>query len=146
MRKEWIVFSLVLTLFTAGEGTSFAQWSEPRDSRELQFQDMLMLFLLPYIEQKLDEVYSSKLNVSPEQYPYYIEVIHTERLNGFRGFDLLITLEATPTVGPHIPVGKDRFTFEISLMISGTAKLIRFKHLKDPDPKDFPPNYQDILK
>ncbi|SMF91167.1 Protein of unknown function [Paenibacillus uliginis N3/975] len=85
MRKGWIVFTLILTLFMGWEGSCFAEVKNPQESRELQFQDMLMLFLLPHIEQKLDEVYSSLLTVSPEQYPYFIDIEHVERLNGYMG-------------------------------------------------------------
>lgn len=147
MGKFWTMVFLFATLLISGEKSCLAELTKPhQDSRELQYQDMLMLFLLPHMEQKLNEVYANKLTVHPDQYPYFIEVIHAERLNGFRGFDLLITLDATPTVGPHIPVGKDRFTFEVSPGLPGSVKLLRFKHLKDPDPKEFPPNYLDILK
>lgn len=121
-----------------------AEVMEPHESRELQFQDMLILFLLPHIQQKLDEVYSSMLTVSPIQYPYFIDLINVERLNGFRSFHFLITLEKTPKVGPHIPVGKDRFTFEISPTLPDNAKLVHFKHLKDPNKEEFPPNYKDL--
>lgn len=116
---------------------------KPQDSKQLQFQDMLMLFLLPYMNEKLNEVYSSLLTGSPDLYPYFVEVKHVERVNGFRGFHFTITVEATPTVGPHIPVGKDLFTFD--LMPNG-AQLIKFQHLKGPNKRDFPPNYLDLLK
>jgi len=102
-----------------------------------------MLFLLPYMNEKLSEVYSSLLTGSPDLYPYFVEVKHVERVNGFRGFHFTITVEATPTVGPHIPVGKDLFTFD--LMPNG-AQLIKFQHLKGPNKRDFPPNYLDLLK
>ncbi|GLX71049.1 DUF3888 domain-containing protein [Paenibacillus glycanilyticus] len=115
-----------------------------QDSRELQLQDMLVLQLLPKMHDKLTEAYSDVLTGTPDIYPYYVDVIETERLNGFRGFDLRITLQAVPTVGPHIPVGEDRFTFQISPIVG--VKLLEFKHLKGPKKEDFPPNYQDILR
>ncbi|WP_243711621.1 DUF3888 domain-containing protein [Paenibacillus sp. BK033] len=115
------------------------------DSRELQLQDMLVLLLVPHMQEKLAEVYSDVFTVpgSPDIYPYFVEVTHTERTNGFRGFDLLITLHVRPTVGPHIPVGEDVFTYRIS---STGVELKNLEHLKGPNKKDFPPNYQDLLK
>ncbi|WP_286154996.1 DUF3888 domain-containing protein [Bacillus sp. FJAT-27264] len=113
------------------------------DSRELQLQDMLVLQLLPHMDEKLSEVYSNVLTVPPVLYPYFVDVKHTERVNGFRGFDFLITLDATPTVGPHIPVGEDLFTYQISPF---GVKLKKFEHVKGPNPNDFPPNYKDLLK
>lgn len=114
------------------------------DSRELQLQDMLVLRLLPYMDDKLAAEYKNELTVNPQLYPYYVDVVKTERANGFRGFDLRITLQAVPTVGPHLPVGEDRFTFQISP--AAGVKLLQFEHLKGPKKEDFPPNYQDLVR
>lgn len=116
------------------------------DSKELMFQDMLMLFLLPHIEEKIYETYSSLLNYLPEVYPYFVNVTNVKRVNGFRSYHFLITLEVVPTVGPHIPVGKDSLTFDLSLMNPNNVKLVTWKHLKDPQKADFPPNWLDVLK
>ncbi|WP_246627235.1 DUF3888 domain-containing protein [Paenibacillus solanacearum] len=115
------------------------------DSRELQLQDMLVMFLLPHMREKLAVVYSDVLSApgGPDIYPYFVDVKHIERVNGFRGFDFLITLFAFPTVGPHIPVGEDVFTYQIS---AAGVRLIHFEHLKGPNKDDFPPNYKDLLK
>lgn len=64
-------------------------------------------------------------------------------MNGFRGFNLLIALKVIPTVGPHIPVGEDIFTYQIS---AEGVKLENFEHVKGPNKADFPPNYADLLK
>ncbi|WP_193726781.1 DUF3888 domain-containing protein [Paenibacillus guangzhouensis] len=115
-----------------------------QDSTQLQFQDMLVLFLLPYMSDKLGEVYAKDLKVPPDLYPYFVDVSDVKRVNGFRGFDFLITLRVVPTVGPHIPVGEDRFQFEITPGVN--VKLVNFKHIKGPNKMDFPPNYQDLLR
>lgn len=108
------------------------------------FQDMLMTFLSPYIDKKIAEIYAPLLRESPMVYPYFVDVTEVKRINGFRGFDFLITLNVYPTVGPHISVGEDTMTFRIS---SGPkVKLESFRHLKDPNKSDFPPNYQNILR
>lgn len=116
------------------------------DSKELMFQDMLMLFLLPHIEEKIYETYSNLLNYLPEVYPYFVNVTNVKRVNGFRSYHFLITLEVVPTVGPHIPVGKDSLTFDLSLLNPNNVKLVTWKHLKDPQKADFPPNWLDVLK
>lgn len=120
--------------------------NNPQESKELMFQDMLMLFLLPHIEKKIDEIYSNLLNYSPEIYPYFINVTSVERVNGFRGFHFLLTLEVVPTVGPHIPVGKDSLTFDITVKNPNIVRLVSWKHLEDPQKSNFPPNWKDILK
>ncbi|PQP89936.1 DUF3888 domain-containing protein [Paenibacillus sp. AR247] len=104
---------------------------------------MLMLFLLPYIEERLPDIYEPLLTVTPMLYPYMAEVVEVRRANGFRGYSFKCTIEVVPTVGPHIPVGKDRFTFEISVK---KVKVIGTQHLKDPDKDHFPPNYADVLR
>lgn len=127
---------------TAAEPPS--QLQKPQgDSRELQLQDMLVLQLLPYMNERLKTAYFSLLTTSPQLYPYFVQVEHIERVNGFRGFDFRITLRAFPTVGPHISVGEDLFTYRIS---PSQVELVEYKHIKGPEVHDFPPNYLDMLR
>lgn len=130
----------------ASEKSTTFKDNKPQESKELMFQDMLMLFLLPHIDKKIDEIYSNLLTYSPEVYPYFVDVTHVQRVNGFRGFHFVITLEVVPTVGPHISVGKDSLTFDISPKNPNNVKLLDWKHLKDPQEADFPPNWKDNLK
>lgn len=146
-RKRMAVQALVALVLLAGPVGGIAEAAPnlpDRDSKELRLQDMLMTLLQPKMEAKLRETYAKWLKGGPELYPYFVNVIKTERVNGFRGFDMRITIDAYPTVGPHIPVGEDRFTFAIAP--GAGAKIVGYEHLKDPNPKDFPPNYKDLLK
>lgn len=145
MRQKFlIVWILLLTLTFSSGATCLASADYPDvDSKELQYQDMLMLFLLPYIEERLPDIYEPLLTVIPLVYPYMAEVVEVRRENGFRGFSFICTIEVVPTVGPHIPVGKDRFTFEISVK---KVTVIGIQHLKGPDKDHFPPNYLDVLR
>lgn len=113
------------------------------DSRELQLQDMLVSMLLPFMNEKLAAEYSDVLTVPPILSPDSVQVKSLERTAAFRGFDFIITLDAQPIVGPHIPAGEDRFTYRIS---SSGVELAKFEHLKGPDPEDFVPNYDNLLK
>ncbi|ETT34190.1 hypothetical protein C162_29895 [Paenibacillus sp. FSL R7-269] len=99
--------------------------------------------LLPYMNEQLRTAYFSLLTTTPQLYPYLVQVEQVERLNGFRSFDFQITLRAFPTVGSHISVGEDLFTYRIS---SSQVKLVEYKHLKGPERHHFPPNYLDILR
>lgn len=161
MKKRWIAPLLIATTLIMGQQPCSAIGSvqavtvtTPRsdsgpklpdqDSRKLMFQDMLMLFLLPHMEKKIAEIYDPFLKEAPTIYPYFVNVTDVKRVNGFRGFDFLVTLDVVPTVGPHISVGEDELTFRITP--GPTVKLESFKHLKDPQKSDFPPNYQDILR
>jgi hypothetical protein len=118
---------------------------KPQESKELILQDMLMLFLLPHINKKIDEIYLNLLTYSPEVYPYFVDITQVQRINGFRGFHFIITVEVVPTVGPHIPVGKDSITFDLSPTNPDNVMLVNWEHLKDPQESDFPPNWKDIL-
>ncbi|MGE6228201.1 DUF3888 domain-containing protein [Paenibacillus chitinolyticus] len=139
-----LIIVLVVSMALTQTSLCYALEKQPKeDSRELQLQDMLVLQLLPYMHEKLAEIYSNVLTIAPDLYPYFVDIQHSERVNGFRGFDFLITLNATPTVGPHISVGEDIFTYQISL---AGVKLKKIEHLRGPNMNDFPPNYKDLLK
>ncbi|WP_409343373.1 DUF3888 domain-containing protein [Paenibacillus sp. MBLB4367] len=126
------------------EQTSNADGNKPlEDSRELQLQDMLVLILLPHMQEKLTRVYADVTTVPPVIHPDYVNVKSIGRVAAFRGFDFLITLDAQPIVGPHIPVGEDVLTYRIS---SAGVELKNFEHLRGPDKDDFLPNYQNLLK
>jgi len=103
-----------------------------------------MLFLLPHIDEGVTDYYSELLTTSPHVYPYEIDVIDVERVYGSRGFVFEITLEVSPVVGPHIGVGKDRITFQISSSsIPSAAKLLKYEHLQT---YKLPPNWQHIIR
>jgi len=141
-----ICFMVLISMVWTQTSYCNAVYKKPlEDSRELQLQDMLVLLLLSHMNEKLTEVYSDVFSVpgSPDIYPYFVDVVHTERVNQFRGFDLSITLDVHPTIGPHIPVGEDLFTYRIS---PAGVELKKFEHLKGPNKNDIPPNYQNLFR
>jgi len=113
------------------------------DSRELQFQDLLMVYLNEKIDKDVNHYYEKYLKVPVSVYPYQVEFINIERLNGFRGYDFKVVLDVIPVVGPHISVGEDQLTYEISYGIPRNAKLLNFKHLKN---HTVPPHWQHIIR
>ncbi|TBL78479.1 DUF3888 domain-containing protein [Paenibacillus thalictri] len=126
------------------EQTSNAAGNKPlEDSKELQLQDMLVLSLLPHMQEKLADVYKDVITIPPIIHPDSVNVKSVERVAAFRGFDFLITVDVQPIVGPHIPVGEDVLTYRIT---SAGVELKNFEHLKGPDKDDFLPNYQNLLK
>jgi hypothetical protein len=100
------------------------------DSKELQFQDLLMVYLNEQIERDVNFYYLKNFNRRVDVYPYDVDFIKIERLNGFRGFDFRVTVETNPSVGAHNSVGKDRLTYEIAFSINQKAKLLKHEHLK----------------
>ncbi|WP_061860381.1 DUF3888 domain-containing protein [Priestia megaterium] len=71
-----------------------------------------------------------------------MNVVNVKRVNGFRGFVFLITIETEPSIGAHNSVGKDRFTFQISPLVPNMKgiKLMKFKHIKT---YSIPPHLRD---
>ncbi|WP_310833164.1 DUF3888 domain-containing protein [Paenibacillus pedocola] len=137
-----VFLTLTLSLSSLMQSNTEASYRIPQaDSKELKLQDMLMNFLTPYINDAIWGYYQSLLLEPPLVYPYFVEVVDSKRMNGFRGFMLSITLDVTPVVGPHISVGEDRLTFEISA--GPEVKLINYVHLKS---YKLPPNWQHIIK
>ncbi|NIK76413.1 hypothetical protein FHS15_001538 [Paenibacillus castaneae] len=144
MRKQISVFFLSLFLIAINPlGISADSMTlKPRqDSTELQLQDMLMLLLSPAVDDSVNNYYRKLLKESPLVYPYQSNIVQIERSNGFRGFIFLITVEVMPVVGPHIAVGKDRITFQISA--GPTVNLKEFRHIQD---FELPPHWQDIIR
>ncbi|MCY9578322.1 DUF3888 domain-containing protein [Paenibacillus alvei] len=67
------------------------------------YPDMLMLMLLPQIQEAVNSYYRKVLTVEPVVYPYEFDVLKAARANqnpNNRDYDFLITLEVQPVVGP----------------------------------------------
>lgn len=143
--KTFGLLLFFISFFTLGSFEVHAQpkkypvFSEQVDSPRLRIQDILMNFLNPHIDDAVCNYYKQILTECPGVYPYFADVIKSQRMNGFRGFILQITLDVTPTIGPHISVGKDRITFEVSA--GPTVKMINYKHLET---HELPEHWKDI--
>ncbi|MFU1797921.1 DUF3888 domain-containing protein [Paenibacillus azoreducens] len=138
---------LYLCMFLAiAADSAAAAGEESKEPKLLLYQDMVLEFLLPDIQNAVNNYYQNLLSANPLVYPYQIDIIQAKRVNGGpgdRGFHFSITLETTPVLGPHIAVGKDRMTFEISPLFPDKVKLIAFRHLQS---YELPPNLEELLK
>lgn len=141
--KKFIIVPSFLVLFLM---TSIPSHAEPNyyqpaeESKEELMMDLFLSLLLPDIQKAVSNYYSDFLTQSPMVYPYQIKILNMERTNGYRGYMFLVTLEVTPVVGPHNPVGKDQLTFSIT---PGRVNLKNFKHIETTE---LPPNWQHIKK
>lgn len=115
-------------------------YQPPERSKEELVMDMFFSLLSPKIDEAVSNYYSNYLTISPLVYPYQIQIVNMERTNGYRGFMFEITIEVTPVVGPHIEVGKDQITFDIT---PSEVKLKKFEHLET---YELPPNWKNIIK
>ncbi|MED5016234.1 DUF3888 domain-containing protein [Paenibacillus chibensis] len=141
-----LFLSMLSMLIFAVPVTAAAAEAAPKEPKLLLYQDIMMELLLPDIQNAVNDYYKSKLTENPLVYPYQIDIVQAKRVNGGpgdRGFHFSITLETTPVLGPHVSVGKDRMTFEISPLFPDKIQLVAFHHLQT---FELPPNMQDLLK
>jgi hypothetical protein len=141
--KRVIIVPSFLLLFLMSATVSYAEpdYYQPAEkSKDELVMDMFFSLLLPNIQEAVSNYYSDYLTISPLVYPYQIKILNMERTNGYRGFIFLVTVEVTPVVGPHNPVGRDQLTFSIT---PSEVKLKKFKHMET---YELPPNWQDIIK
>ncbi|MBE4909839.1 DUF3888 domain-containing protein [Bacillus luteolus] len=143
MFKKTVPILISLLLAFSWQLHSHADTLPTKDSTELQMKDMFMLLLSPAIDKEVSDYYSDFYDTTPLVYPYQINVVNTKRIGGFRTFHFEITIEVTPVVGPHVSVGKDKLTFEISPTLAGQIRLKEYKHLET---HELPPNWQHIIK
>ncbi len=145
--RIWLPLMTMLTsLQLSAAPVTFAAAAPEKEPKVLLYQDIVMELLLPDIQNAVNHYYNRKLAENPLVYPYQIDVLQAKRVNGGpgdRGFHFSITLETTPVLGPHIAVGKDRMTFEISPLYSDRIKLVAFRHLQT---FELPSNMQELLK
>ncbi|MFB5089154.1 DUF3888 domain-containing protein [Psychrobacillus sp. PGGUH221] len=149
MKKILLVFSFVLFLLppsilvqsnTAIDEPAQNYYQPEEKSKEELMMDLFLSLLSPNIDKAITNYYSDSLLISPMVYPYQIKILNMERTNGYRGFIFSVTIEVTPVVGPHIPVGKDQLTFTIT---PSRISLTEFKHIET---YDLPPHWQYIIK
>ncbi|NOJ73054.1 DUF3888 domain-containing protein [Paenibacillus alvei] len=122
----------------------FKSISELEDSK--LYPDMLVLMLLPQIQDAVKSYYSKVLTVEPVIYPYEIDIVEAKRDDenpNHRGYDFFLIFEVNPVVGPHIAVGKDLIAFELSPRIPNTVKMKSYQHIQT---NELPPNWQHILR
>lgn len=141
-----VLLCLSLFLMAAPAATAAAEELQPKESKQLMYQDIMVELLLPEIQNAVNDYYRNMLAANPLVYPYEIEIIQAKRVNGGpgdRGFHFSVTLETSPVLGPHIGVGKDRMTIEISPLFPDKVKLVAFRHLES---YELPQNYRHLLK
>ena len=143
MKKVFII-PCFLVLFLISPISPHAEPNEYQPAEESQEELMMDLFLsllLPDIQKAVSNYYADSLTISPLVYPYDIKILNMERTNHYRGFLFSVTIEVSPVVGAHNPVGKDQLTFSIAA--GSGVSLKNFKHIET---YELPPNWQDIIK
>ncbi|MBM7837311.1 hypothetical protein JOC54_000542 [Alkalihalobacillus xiaoxiensis] len=144
MKKRIMIIIIALFIGTTSHAQAFDVHINPnKDSSFLSIYDSLTLFLMGPIEQEVADYYESILTESPMLYPYQIDVQSVTRIDGFRSFSFRYQIEVEPVVGPHIAVGRDLVTLEVSPLVPSLVKVTQFNHLET---YKLPPQWEHIEK
>ncbi|MFJ7730630.1 DUF3888 domain-containing protein [Lysinibacillus sp. NPDC097231] len=139
--KKIIIVPYFLLLFLLSTTSTYAEsdyYQPAKESKEEIVMDMFYLLLLPNIQEAVSNYYSDYLTESPLVYPYQITILNLERIG--TSFMFSVTLEVTPVLGAHNPVGRDQLTFSIA---PSEIKLKDFKHMET---FELPPHLQNFIK
>lgn len=128
--KFCIVIMIVGTLLSQQPSCKAESFMRQEDSKALQLQDLLMVYLSEFVEEDINNYYKKYISGGVTVYPYDVNFIKIDRLNGFRGYDFKVIIEAYPVVGAHNSIGKDRLTYQISFLVPRKAKLLKYEHIE----------------
>jgi len=112
-----------------------------KNSKEELYRDMLMILLLPILQNTVNNYYGEYLLVSPMVAPYNISILSMDRLGEDGTFDFRLKLELHPYVGPHLDVGLDYITIRLNPV--DRVKIVKFEHIEN---YNLPSYYQNIIK
>lgn len=138
--KKFIIVPSFIFLFLMSATITYAEsdyYQPAKESKEELVMDLFFSLLLPNIQEAVSNYYSDYLTESPVVYPYQIKILNMERTNGFI---FSVTLEVTPVLGAHNPVGRDQLRFSIA---PSEIKLEEFKHMET---FELPPHLQENIK
>lgn len=135
-----IIFILIL-VFMSLKNSYINTTAKPTEETSLNIlhQDVIITALSPTINTAIEDYYKTYLNYTPLYDSTSIEIIDIERPNGNRTWHFIINLEVRPFVGPHITVGKDRLSIDLSY--PGTQDILKFEHIED---HPLPDHYKDL--
>lgn len=109
------------------------------ESQDILYQDVIITALAPTIDKAIDEYYKNVFTYLPGYDSSFIKILNIERPNGNRTSYFIINIEVRPFIGPHITVGKDRISIELSS--PGIQEIQKFEHIED---YPLPDRYQHL--
>nr|WP_308742795.1 DUF3888 domain-containing protein [uncultured Anaerocolumna sp.] len=144
MKKKIIlvitIFILIVVVFSVKNSiviTTAKQAEE--ESQDILYQDVILTALSPTINTAIEDYYKNILTEIPLYDSTSIKILNIERPNGYRTTYFIINIEIKPFIGPHITVGKDRISIELSY--PGRTEMLSFEHVKD---YPLPERYQNL--
>ncbi|MFJ7738403.1 DUF3888 domain-containing protein [Lysinibacillus sp. NPDC097287] len=142
IKKRIFITSLIIMCLTVPISSNAEEnyYQPAKNSDEELMMDLFLSVILPNVQTAVSNYYAELLTYDPLVYPYEIKILNMERLGQGHSFQFVVTLEVMPVVGPHISVGKDRITLDVS---TGNVSVKEFKHIET---YELPPNWQHIKK
>lgn len=121
-----ILIIVIITIRTSIVNTLAKQVNE--DPQAILYQDVTITALTPTIIEAISDYYKNLYTATPFFDSSTIKILNIERPNGNRTSYFIIKIEVRPFFGPHIPVGIDIITIELSY--PGLQVLKKYEHVK----------------
>lgn len=137
-----LISSLSLTVTASSKKISSGN---DKDDICYVFQQTIIEFLMPQIEQAVINYYKEYFNYLPGVSPYYggkvlsIKHVDSEPEKNIP-YSYEVVVQVQPYIGPHISVGKDNLTFRV--FAGGKTQLNKFEHVQS---YEIPQRYRDII-
>jgi hypothetical protein len=122
-----ILMVVVFTINNTYVNTTAKQVEEK--SQDVLYQDVILTALAPAMNHAVIGYYKNIFNEPPLYDQTSIKILNIERPNGYRTWHFIINIEVEPFIGPHISVGKDRISIELSY--PELPEVLKFEHLED---------------
>ena len=134
------IFILIVAVITIKDSfiNTMAKQAE-EEPQDILYQDVIITALAPTISAAIDDYYKNVLSYLPTYDSPFIKILNIERQNGNSTSHFIINIEVRPFIGPHITVGKDRISIELSRM--GLPVILQFEHVED---YPLPERYKDL--
>ncbi len=140
MNLVTVIFILIIAVITIKNTfVNAAANQNEEESQEILYQDVIITLLAPTINPVINNYYKNILTESPFYDSSSIKILSIERPNGNRTSHFIINIEVEPFIGPHITVGKDRISLELSYPES--PKLLKFEQIEN---YQLPERYKDL--
>lgn len=123
----FIIIVVVFTINSTYVNTTAKQVKE--DAQDILYQDVIITALAPTINKAIENYYKNVMIDIPGYDSSFIKILNIERPNDDRTSYFIINIEVDPFIGPHITVGKDRMSIELSY--PGTQEILKYEHLED---------------
>lgn len=123
-----ILFIVVIITIKITFVNTTAKQAEEK-SQDVLYQDVIITALAPVINKAVIDYYKNIFTESPLYDQTSIKILNIERPNGYRTWHFIINIEVDPFIGPHITVGKDRLSIDLSY--PNYPEVLKFEHVED---------------